>query len=88
MHGAVHLHTHAHTWAHMCTHTYPTCTLREETGKAHKGSATVPKVSLGGLWKLSGDPVRDEGDPQRIPDSQGARLEGASGKEMVFGKPK
>lgn len=37
---------------------------------------------------LRGEMVRVKGDPDRIPDSQAARQEGARGKETVFGKPK
>lgn len=56
--------------------------------KAHEEPAIRPRVNFGALQMPRGVLVRDKGDPDRVPDSQQARQEGARGKKTVCGKPK
>ena len=76
----------AHTCTHMCTHTETTYTLREETKKADKGSAIMPRVSLGDLQVLAGDLVRAKGDPERMPDFQEPGRKGPVERRQCLGK--
>lgn len=70
----------------MCTHTQTTYTLREETRKADKGPAIMPRVSLGDLQVLAGDLVRAKGDPEGIPDFQEPGRKGPVERRQCLGK--